>query len=146
MRMILLDNKLKKCRVCKIQKPITDFSSDKTRKDNLNQKCKQCSAEFKKAPKNVYSEYKRSAKKRGLQFDIPFNNFILFSDSPCYYCGEELDQIRLDRVDNNLGYILSNVKSCCWKCNNMKSSLNDIEFLEHVSKILLHQEGMKNGK
>lgn len=44
----------------------------------------------------------------------------------------------LDRVDNNKGYTLENCVTCCWECNNIKSSSNQSDFLEHIKMITKH--------
>jgi deferrochelatase/peroxidase EfeB len=44
----------------------------------------------------------------------------------------------LDRVDNNRGYVFSNVVSCCFKCNQMKGKLSVQEFLNHIIKVVDH--------
>ena len=54
---------------------------------------------------------------------------------PCYYCGSIIETVGVDRVDNNKGYTLDNVVPCCSKCNYMKNSNTEKEFLEHVEKI-----------
>lgn len=41
----------------------------------------------------------------------------------------------LDRVDNSLGYILTNVVSCCAICNRMKLTLTYCAFIEKCRRI-----------
>lgn len=43
----LLDLKTKKCGKCKIVKPVSEFSKNRTRKDRLDCYCKECDEEFK---------------------------------------------------------------------------------------------------
>ena len=41
----------------------------------------------------------------------------------------------IDRMNNNIGYEISNVVPCCSVCNKMKSSLSKEEFLTQICKI-----------
>lgn len=99
--------------------------------------------------KKYYRSYINGAKKRDLQFSITVDDFIEIIQKDCHYCGsppvkqKSLSKIQsikcngLDRVDNNLGYRLDNIVACCWKCNLMKSAMNENEFLSQIDKIYL---------
>jgi len=134
------------CINCKEEKSILKFHKNGKRDRHKicaicrNEKRKTWDKSWKKKPKRVYSEYKRSANKRNLIFQISEKEFLDFEDSFCNYCGVGLDQIRLDRVDNNMGYITTNVVPCCSTCNFLKHTLGKKEFLEHIKKIYLHQK------
>lgn len=42
----------------------------------------------------------------------------------CQYCGEtELSKTGLDRIDNSIGYIESNVNPCCITCNLIRKDM-----------------------
>ena len=45
----------------------------------------------------------------------------------------------IDRVNNNIGYILNNCVACCKYCNIAKGVRTITEFLEHVQSIVIHQ-------
>jgi len=96
-------------------------------------------------PERLYKEYKRGAKKRNLSFEISEKDFNLYKDSSCNYCGIKLDRIRLDRVDNDIGYRVDNVVPCCPPCNFLKHTLGKDDFLEHIFKIYHYQKGSKDG-
>ena len=63
----------------------------------------------------------------------------------CHYCGKPPNKSHrkcdtflyngLDRVDNSIGYIASNVVPCCYICNKMKGELPVEVFLEHLNNI-----------
>lgn len=76
-----------------------------------------------KSPKRKYRDYNRSAKRRNIEFNLIFEEFMTFWQKPCHYCGYDIKTIGLDRKDNDRGYILSNVVSCCYGCNSVKSNL-----------------------
>lgn len=106
------------------------------------------------AKNNLEHQYKRSAKKRNLEYNLTNEQFLDLVKSKCYYCGEEGTSIKkglgkssgdfyyvgIDRVDNTKGYLLENCVSCCWKCNNMKHTLNQKDFFDHISKIYKNKQ------
>jgi len=84
-----------------------------------------------------YECYKRNAKKRGVLFNIPIEEFKKYWGKPCSYCGSEILTIGLDRVDSSVGYVEGNIVPCCELCNWMKRELPLTIFLEHIEKIYL---------
>ncbi len=101
----------------------------------------------------LYSAYKRSAKRRNLNFEITKEQFKELTQKNCHYCNVVAAQIRnggktkktkehsaytyngLDRVDNKQGYVINNLVPCCGICNKMKHVLNYKDFLNHIAKI-----------
>lgn len=86
-----------------------------------------------------YAKYKRGSAERGIYFDLTFEQFMEFWNNPCRYCGADIQTIGLDRVDNNIGYIIGNVVPCCEICNYMKRTMSDKIFIEHCQKIVAFQ-------
>lgn len=87
-------------------------------------------------PEQVYRTYKYNANLVGREFTLTPEQFIEFLGVSCYYCGENLDAIRLDRVDNSKGYTRENVVSCCPKCNFAKGhKLSPEQFIELAKKV-----------
>lgn len=88
--------------------------------------------------------YIKGANSRGLLFELSFDDFVRISSADCVYCGEHpmsrkdrilgkvVDSGRfangLDRVDNSIGYTVSNVVPCCKKCNRAKDTMSVMEF------------------
>lgn len=95
----------------------------------------------------LYSQYCRNIKHRGLDMDLSFDEFKSLSEKPCFYCGnnpparslkrQNLTMIAngIDRVDNNLGYILDNCVSCCEWCNRAKGAYDKEYFIEQCRKV-----------
>ena len=84
-----------------------------------------------------YSEYKKRANNKLLQFELTTNDYVEIINDNCYLCGRDGSNEftnGIDRIDNNLGYIMSNVKSCCGSCNYIKK---DIELNELFEKMLM---------
>lgn len=76
----------------------------------------------KQTPKYRYQDLIYSAKVRGLELTITFEQFRKFCTFDCIYCGRNLvtSGYGLDRLDNNRGYHLDNVAPCCAKCNDAR--------------------------
>jgi hypothetical protein len=91
--------------------------------------------DYRKHPKRKYSVYKNSAKSRSIDFLISYEEFYSMWHKPCSYCGSEIETIGIDRIDNNIGYIIGNIAPCCTTCNLMKRKMKTEEFLSHVAKI-----------
>jgi hypothetical protein len=109
--------------------------------------------------RRLYSNYKDTANRRGLEFKLSLKEFNLLTKSNCYYCNSrpkslmkrqhqlEDKKLRnigdytyngLDRVNNKKGYTKSNSVSCCVICNKAKLDLTLYKFKKHISKIYDH--------
>lgn len=89
-------------------------------------------------PAYIFRIYKRNAALRELQFDVTFDQFVTFWNRPCYYCGTFINTIGIDRKNNSLGYILSNLVPCCRLCNRLKMAMDINDFINHCKKIVDH--------
>lgn len=148
---------MKTCSKCKEKKSLAEFHNDRSRKDGKCHYCKSCIRSrdqerknndgYKKFLKKHYRKkhktpggrlrtYRRGAKKRSYDFQLTKGEFMTFWNHPCHYCGEEIDGIGLDRIDNSKGYILKNVVPCCSECNRMKGINTSTEFIERCKKIV----------
>jgi hypothetical protein len=70
--------------------------------------------------KHSYWYLKSNSKRRKIHFDLSFEDYIKIRLQPCFYCGKQPlshNQGWLDRINNDLGYILTNVLPCCGPCN-----------------------------
>lgn len=72
---------------------------------------------------NLYVNYKGKAFRTNKEFELTVDEFEILTSSNCYYCGASPKNVYkhslsnyvyngVDRVDNTLGYIKSNVVSC----------------------------------
>lgn len=101
---------------------------------------------------SLYITYKNNASsRRNLSFEISKDFFKSLTKMPCFYCGQEPNQVcfpkysngsytynGIDRINSNIGYIESNCVPCCGTCNRMKMALNKEEFVSHIKKIHFH--------
>ena len=153
---------MKICSHCKQEKDIEDFVKDRSSKDGHNHRCRDCTKKFDKMPNIIASrrksylshehckEYgkkygkslkgrfyriKQSAKQRKLEFTLTIDFFEKNWNKKCFYCGETLDTVAFDRVDNGKGYTEDNVVVCCEVCNWMKLDLSQKCFVEHCKQI-----------
>lgn len=85
--------------------------------------------------KGRLNSYICSARNRGLMFKLDWDYFEKNWNKKCYYCGDNIDGIGLDRVNNNVGYKENNVVLCCEMCNRMKLNYNVSDFLNQCIKI-----------
>lgn len=98
--------------------------------------------------RKVISYYKRNAKRRKLPFLLTEEYCLYLLKQPCFYCGRQpFNKINsknsygeyifngIDRINNNEGYEVKNVVSCCKNCNNMKKDLSQEEFLNIITLI-----------
>jgi hypothetical protein len=106
------------------------------------------------AMNKAYNVYKKSAIKRSLDFNLARDRFHSLIESNCHYCGAEPSMKKiddsiisenyiyfhngLDRIDNSLGYIDSNVLPCCPICNHAKHTLTYNDFIEWIKKASIH--------
>lgn len=107
----------------------------------------------------LYRSYKHNAEKRNLIFDLSLDQFKELINNGCNYCGSppilqkilknqtkykrrdiELIYNGIDRVDNNIGYILHNCVTCCSICNGAKSNLSLEVFENWIKRLVLFNE------
>lgn len=100
---------------------------------------------------NVYADYRKKAEYRGYNFELTFEEVKKLIHNPCFYCGILATNIKstsrtlginvnlayngIDRIDNNKGYISSNVTSCCKICNQAKHQMTQEFFYDWVKRI-----------
>ena len=92
-----------------------------------------------KNARGIYDVLVQGAKKREIEVTITRDEFELWHNSEpkiCFYCQRKeetilktdavmqikCNRLTIDRVDNNLGYSLGNIKLCCKRCNAIKSN------------------------
>jgi 5-methylcytosine-specific restriction endonuclease McrA len=88
----------------------------------------------------LFNAYRASARHRGHTFLLTLDEFGKLIKQECFYCGVEPKQLArttgdsvcyngLDRIDNNKGYELSNIVTCCGACNRSKYTSTQDEYL-----------------
>ncbi len=100
------------------------------------------------AQRDLFRQYKKSAKVRKLDFYLTLEQFLKLTSKRCFYCNIEPLQTHknshwngsylyngLDRRNNQLGYTIKNAVPCCKRCNIAKMDTTEKEFLAHVKQI-----------
>jgi len=106
--------------------------------NNLNQRYSarnKFNAKWRDTPSGKFSVYRGNAKIRGIDFSITKDEFNDLWNMPCHYCGDKIETIGIDRIENSIGYVAGNIIPCCKYCNYMKSSMDISKFLYMVEKI-----------
>lgn len=99
--------------------------------------------------RSLYAQYKHSAKKKGIPFELEYTQFIEIATAKCFYCDAEPSRIHkaghnrgecvangIDRVANNGdGYVAGNVVPCCWFCNRTKRETPYQDFVEWIARV-----------
>lgn len=101
----------------------------------------------------LVGNYKRAAKSEGRTFLLTKEECYALFKGNCHYCGDapyrstqkkggngEFIYNGIDRTDNNVGYEVHNVVSCCWPCNELKHARSKNCFLDHIYKIYNYQQ------
>lgn len=107
----------------------------KKRISNWKERSKYAQKRTKDIIKERYTDYKLGAKYRNIKWLISFEEFKNFWQNPCYYCGDKVKTIGLDKINNENGYTIKNIVSCCSKCNYMKGKLSQKEFINQCKKV-----------
>ena len=102
--------------------------------------------------RSIMRSYKYNADKRGYSFELTFEEFKNLVISNCYYCGDKPSNVYyknyynapyngIDRIDNSIGYKMSNVVSCCKTCNISKNNKTYDEFIEWTNGFIKYKLG-----
>lgn len=108
------------CRNCDIiyrQKYPTSLDSKKRARQNTKKKeslHRQIPEFF---PKFVLKDSKTSDSKKNLENDLDLEFVTIKLMECCSYCGNNDARKTLDRIDNSLGHLKSNVNTSCRRCN-----------------------------
>jgi hypothetical protein len=100
----------------------------------------------------LYRQYRLTAKRRRILFQLTKEEFAEITGSNCWYCGVEPNTFvrgfsqagafvanGIDRIDNSKGYVSGNVRACCPQCNYAKFQMSEGEFLGWVERIAAYQ-------
>lgn len=99
----------------------------------------------------ILKQYKASAKRRNINWELSNDQFKVLTQKVCNYCGTQPLQKAefncysdvylyngIDRVDSKLGYSLDNCVACCKYCNYAKFTHTHEEFKQWIIKAFQH--------
>lgn len=116
------------------------YTSKKSGSRGFRHECKDCRYPDVRNHKTIEARlihYKDGAKRRGIDFALTKDQFSTFWKKPCFYCGDNIETIGLDRIDNSTGYTVKNIVPCCSICNKMKLGSSQEDFFERCGRIAL---------
>lgn len=100
------------------------------------------------ARNGLINNYKESAKKRKIPWNLTNEQFIEITSRDCYYCGIKPLQNKgtfnntgnyihngIDRIENDKGYEYSNSVPCCKNCNYAKRNMSLETFYNMIKNI-----------
>ncbi len=91
--------------------------------------------------REVLYMYVYAARKRGIEFVLSSDEFLLLTQKPCYFCDRAPFRARItrskqvfvyngvDRINNDEGYTTTNSVSCCRQCNVAKMDFSAPDFI-----------------
>jgi len=88
-----------------------------------------------------YKQYTRSARVRDIEFSISKSAFDDITKNNCYMCGKQNSLTHrngIDRFDNEIGYIVTNCRSCCNTCNMTKNRYLYNDIISKFNQIIQH--------
>lgn len=104
---------------------------------------------------HLYGAMRKSARRRGLAFELTFEQYTTLAQQNCVYCGAAPSMRHnptnsavgilvpvngIDREDNTKGYLIKNSVPCCPTCNWCKREFTAEEFISHAKRIAKHHE------
>lgn len=101
----------------------------------------------------LWDEYVRGAKNRKIDWQLSRDEFRSLVTQPCHYCGKPPSSTKsnntrptkwsqflyngIDRIENEVGYIVENTVPCCSECNFAKATMSYQSFIEMAIRIAL---------
>jgi len=131
-----------RCSKCKKEKTRSSFNKTASRKSGIMTVCRQCDKvsvydwQNKNKERYGFRLLKNAAKRTRRIIDISYEEYCKIITLPCFYCEEPIWQSNkkysefghgLDRIDNNKGYLKSNVIPACGSCNRGRSDIFTVE-------------------
>lgn len=112
-------------------------SEQNIRRFKYNKEASEKRKAYGKSDRGLYTAYRADADRRGRNyvFELTFEQFQKLINSSCKYCGKENCR-GIDRVNNEVGYVIDNCVSCCHRCNEMKNKYSISEWIMQMKTIL----------
>jgi hypothetical protein len=69
------------------------------------------------------SDSRKADRKRSWTSDLTLELVEQLLTLPCSYCGDSKGRMTLDRVDNSIGHLASNLVPACLRCNYVRRDM-----------------------
>jgi hypothetical protein len=140
---------IRPCSKCKTElNAEVNFCKDSYISDGYKSWCHDCVRKGEQTPRAKFRNLCKGAKRRGYDWTLTFEDTSGLLLDDCHYCGkhsiEEVKLHGLDRVDNNRGYHMDNVVTCCGECNMAKSTQTEEEFIQQAHNIAKRHPQIKD--
>ena len=117
---------MKNCCICQVEKPVSEFNKNKTRKDGLNTLCKQCSQE---RSKRYYKEntelHKKNINRRKRIYLHRAKNIVNeFRRNGCSFCDEKCSVCIDAHHTKDKEHSIANMVRKGYSVNNIKKELS----------------------
>lgn len=153
------------CAKCKKTFEVANFSADKYSKDGLQSVCRKCQcvktavtqSKFSSFIKKILNDANQRSKKKNIQFDITKENIETLYEKQkglCALSGTKMtynaindrqegdchilnpDNISIDRIDPNQGYVKNNIQLVCAIVNRIKFEMTECELFDFCCQVI----------
>ena len=125
-----------------------NFHRDSNTFDGYKSWCNDCNRKVEQTPRARFRNLRKGAKRREYDWTLTFEDCSGLLLDDCHYCGkpsiEEVKMHGLDRVDNDRGYHMDNVVTCCEQCNSAKSTQTYEYFIQQAQNIAKRHPQIKD--
>ena len=141
----VIDNCVSCCKICNYMKcslPVDVFLKRIEHILTYNNKIngRYFTEEFCDTNSVCYNKYRTRADDKSLPFELTHEDYNTITNSQCYLCGRksyEKHKNGIDRIDNDLGYTMSNIQPCCYSCNFIKKDMVLDELFTKMTEIFM---------
>jgi len=91
--------------------------------------------EQKSRPWFILRDSRKADKLKNRECDLSIEFISGLISKPCMYCGDTQGQMTLDRINNDLGHLTSNVQPSCLRCNIIRGNM-PYEAWEHIIPLI----------
>lgn len=96
-------------------------------------------AKTKNDPAEYAGRYRRTAKFRGIVWNLDIRHAVDLLTDNCFYCGAAPNPVNgIDRVNNGVGYCEDNVVTACKRCNFAKHDQSVADFVNWAGRFTAH--------
>jgi len=114
----------------------------KARQDRIRAKVKRHTTDPSWRAYYICKWSRKSDKKKGRENDLTLEFTKRMIADGCSYCGETSLKMTLDRVDNSIGHLQTNVVPACIRCNYLR---RDIPYVAWLILVPAVKEAVKKG-
>lgn len=114
------------CASCKQLKPLTEYYKDRSRKDGLQPRCKECDGKLRTSRRNREGDRERlyryaaiRAQRKNREFTITLDDVVI--PEVCPVLGMPMKRPSIDRVDSSKGYTPDNIRVISFRANMLKN-------------------------